>query len=251
MRNVRRSYPARRFPRSLRFFFSSFTIVSDPPAAQHPSPVAALRPVRRAPRVTLNLQREIAIPVARHDPGISPCLGPGRCSAAQWRRQRRRFEGLLFIFVAFRGVSFSSFNSRAPWFYDLPVMGLSDNPVSCLDVPFSGIFQLARGRAPRRPARYFPSFFGASVYYEDMQIKLRVSVPCTEFKWPRRCAGALAAPGICVPRNSYGSKFAGGFGRIGHSRFRESMITRWRKNSETEKHLLVFLRTRLKGMFCR
>lgn len=121
VRNVRRSYPPRHFPRPCFFF-------NPPPSLSS-----------NQPRLTLNLQRESRF--------LSSSIGLALVHESLFlllnNANSMPVPSLLFIFLAFTRISFEA---RASWFYDLGVMVLSDNPVSYLDLPSFGIFQLSRRR---------------------------------------------------------------------------------------------------------
>ena len=80
-------------------------------------------------------------------------------STHSWWNQARQFNGgsdLIIYFPRVYGQLFFEHPASAPWFYDLAVMGLSDNPVSCFDVPSFGIFQPSGTRVPYRVSFHSP-----------------------------------------------------------------------------------------------
>ena len=75
---------------------------------------------------------------------LCPHPPPPLIPLTRWWNQARQFNGgsgLIIYFPRVYGQLFFEHPASAPWFYDLAVMGLSDNPVSCFDVPSFGIFQ--------------------------------------------------------------------------------------------------------------
>ena len=142
MRNVRRSYPARHFSRGSARAFS--------PEAAWLEPV--LQPLftpknvfSRYPQFTTgNRDSRRLAPASGISPRVSVPLPPSPIPLTRWWNQARQFNGgsgLIIYFPRVYGQLFFEHPASAPWFYDLAVMGLSDNPVSCFDVPSFGIFQ--------------------------------------------------------------------------------------------------------------
>lgn len=94
-------------------------------------------------RVILNLQRESRF--LSLSTGLALVHGVFIPSC----NQARQFNGgsrLIIYFPPVYEQLFFELRAGAPWFYDLAVMGLSDNPVSRLDVPSFGIFQPSETR---------------------------------------------------------------------------------------------------------
>lgn len=127
--------------------------------APFPGPVLFLQPSSipfppsppNQPRLTLNLQRESRF--------LSSSIGLALVHNIPATKQRQfptPVPSLLFIFLAFTRISFEAW---ASWFYDLGVMVLSDNPVSYLDLPSFGIFQLSRRRFSLSSPSSLFSFF--------------------------------------------------------------------------------------------